>query len=837
MAGDLLLDVKAQEILGLQKNQVLFSKLLAFDTLLNNVYETSCPSPEDYANRRDMVRIFNEIAKEMYGYHGNCPTVESFGSFLMDMFNARSDLDLSINFSDKVFEADRRTKIKTLRKFANKFYKLQKAGHITTVELILSARVPVLKVTDRGSGIDCDFSVGNRDGIAKSHIVRLISAIDERFRKLSFMIKAWAKAHDINSSKDGTLNSISLILLAAFHLQTRDVPILPPFSAIFKDGMDLVAVEKIIPSFYNYGESNRESLAELFVSLLVKLESVKTYWKRGLCASTYEGSWKFVNWKAAGAIRIEDFTDRSENTARAVKPAKLNKIYSCICRSLKLIQSFTKGNIDAAQLKDQLFCGVEPRQKNAIGSINYSKVAKKKKKKRFALEDTAEGEGKQEEDISFLTESASPSVTGRVKKLKQGKLEETRTQKSRLVEGKQGEHVPLSTKSVSFSATGRVKKVIKAIKLQKVKKNKLPGRKMHPEASNSVILTSLQGLDKSRGIHTEKSCPQGFGEFTPNIADVKTKTNAAPTFQVGQPSSILLNQGSGEYRPRISNAGNSSHVASSFPVNQQYSLANPPIEQRRGVGPQRISQPLSFSNQHFQDSGGYRSELTHVEKSRYAAQICPPFPPVSGYGGFRPDLTHAEKSRHAAQNYPPFQPPASGYGGLRLERAHVETFNHAASSFPSNQSLRYTEHLHSQGCGGFRSVKAHVETSRYTPPKLPVDPPYSHSNPLTRGFGGFIPERTHAARPSYSSLNSQPAGFRAETHHTEINYHATPMFQSPRLYSLSSRPESITPHHQAYPPTVSHRNPTESERSQDCRQSIFPYAPSPFAANLHPYQR
>lgn len=63
------------------------------------------------------------------------------------------------------------------------------AGHVTTVELILSARVPVLKVTDRGSRIDCDFSVGNRDGIAKSQFVRLISAIDERFRKLSFMVR------------------------------------------------------------------------------------------------------------------------------------------------------------------------------------------------------------------------------------------------------------------------------------------------------------------------------------------------------------------------------------------------------------------------------------------------------------------------------------------------------------------------------------------------------------------------------------------------------------------------------------------------------------------------
>jgi len=32
-------------------------------------------------------------------------------------------------------------------------------------------------------------------------------------------MKAWAKAYDINSSKDGTLNSLSLVLLVAFHLQ------------------------------------------------------------------------------------------------------------------------------------------------------------------------------------------------------------------------------------------------------------------------------------------------------------------------------------------------------------------------------------------------------------------------------------------------------------------------------------------------------------------------------------------------------------------------------------------------------------------------------------------
>lgn len=59
------------------------------------------------------------------GNSDECPVVENFGSFLMDMFSAKSDLDLSINFSDQLFEADRIAKIKTLRKFAKKFYALR----------------------------------------------------------------------------------------------------------------------------------------------------------------------------------------------------------------------------------------------------------------------------------------------------------------------------------------------------------------------------------------------------------------------------------------------------------------------------------------------------------------------------------------------------------------------------------------------------------------------------------------------------------------------------------------------------------------------------------------
>ncbi|KAL6992994.1 Nucleotidyltransferase [Sarracenia purpurea var. burkii] len=59
------------------------------------------------------------------GNSGDIPVVEEFGSFLMDIFTAKSDLDLSVNFSNKEDDFPREKKIKSLRKFSKKFYALK----------------------------------------------------------------------------------------------------------------------------------------------------------------------------------------------------------------------------------------------------------------------------------------------------------------------------------------------------------------------------------------------------------------------------------------------------------------------------------------------------------------------------------------------------------------------------------------------------------------------------------------------------------------------------------------------------------------------------------------
>ncbi|OIS98470.1 PREDICTED: protein HESO1-like isoform X2 [Nicotiana attenuata] len=348
--------VERAERKRMQNYKVHPERLSALEELLNEIYTICRPKPSDYELRRDLVSVFNEIAKDIYGRSGNVPVVEEFGSFVMDLFHSKSDLDISVNFDNSSVKISHEKKIQTLRKFARKLYALQRDGHVSGVHPITAAKVPILKVVDCGTKIECDISVENRDGVSKSKIIHMICSLDERFQKLSFLMKAWAKAQNINSSRDKTLNSLSIILLVAFHLQTRNPPILPPFSAILKDGSDPDSVEKSLNKFVNYGKSNKESVAELLVTLIIKLLSVEKLWDKGLCASTYEASWLSKTWDSkVCCISVEDFTDQSQNVARAVGKGEVKQIYKCIQRTSEYISAYMDGLVELPALRYQLF--------------------------------------------------------------------------------------------------------------------------------------------------------------------------------------------------------------------------------------------------------------------------------------------------------------------------------------------------------------------------------------------------------------------------------------------------------------------------------------------------
>ncbi|KAM0036672.1 putative polynucleotide adenylyltransferase [Helianthus debilis subsp. tardiflorus] len=340
----------------LQKIVVSRTQFFILEKLLNDAYGIRRPKAVEYELRKQVIQGLNNIAKELYGNSASCPVVEEFGSFLMDLFTIESDLDLSINFRSSSYVFPRDEEIKTLQKFEKKLRSLQNEGYVQRVKLIMRARVPIIKFVDTATSVRCDISVENRIGISKSLIIRLITSIDERFQKLCVLMKTWAKAHNINSPRDRTLNSFTIVLLVAFHLQTRDPPILPPFSDILKDGVDPASVNNSVRNFQNYGSRNTETLAGLFVSFLIKLASVEKLWPKGLCASTYLGHWIHKTWDTnIATMSVEDFLDRAQNVAGRVGKQEVKKIYYAIHYTIENLSRFMNFKIEEFELNSSLF--------------------------------------------------------------------------------------------------------------------------------------------------------------------------------------------------------------------------------------------------------------------------------------------------------------------------------------------------------------------------------------------------------------------------------------------------------------------------------------------------
>lgn len=144
-------------------------------------------------------------------------------------------------------------------------------------------------------------------------------------------------------------------------MQTRHPPILPAFSDLLKDGLDCESIERNALRFRDFGSRNKESVAELFVSLISKLLSAESLWEHGLCASNFEASWISKTWKkGVGNLSVEDFLDRSQNFARSVGKVQMQKICKCLRECALNLLDFMRGKMDTTKLKTLLFGRLSP---------------------------------------------------------------------------------------------------------------------------------------------------------------------------------------------------------------------------------------------------------------------------------------------------------------------------------------------------------------------------------------------------------------------------------------------------------------------------------------------
>lgn len=92
-----------------------------------------------------------------------------------------------------------------------------------TLVLVPATRIPILKFTEKETGLEVDFNVNNILAIHNSDLIYSYCQIDQRFHIMCMFIKHWAKQVDIIGAAYGYLSSYALTLMIISFLQSRNV--------------------------------------------------------------------------------------------------------------------------------------------------------------------------------------------------------------------------------------------------------------------------------------------------------------------------------------------------------------------------------------------------------------------------------------------------------------------------------------------------------------------------------------------------------------------------------------------------------------------------------------
>uniref|UniRef100_A0A0D9V7R3 Poly(A) RNA polymerase mitochondrial-like central palm domain-containing protein n=1 Tax=Leersia perrieri TaxID=77586 RepID=A0A0D9V7R3_9ORYZ len=261
-------------------------------------------------------------------------SVKPFGSFVSQLYAKSGDLDVSVELSNPLnLPTTKKKKQDTLREVRRA---LQRRGIARNMEFIPNARVPVLQYVSNQYGISFDISINNY--LAQNLV--------------SWQVKEWAKAQNINDPKNGTLNSYSLCLLVLFHFQTCEPAILPPLKEIYEGNivedmaemmrynekhLDEVCVANIARFRRKImGQRNQSSLSHLLASFFHKFFRIDALTNKVI--STYTGRLERIQdnprWMAKSySLFVEDPFERPDNAARAVGSFEFQYIVSAFSRA------------------------------------------------------------------------------------------------------------------------------------------------------------------------------------------------------------------------------------------------------------------------------------------------------------------------------------------------------------------------------------------------------------------------------------------------------------------------------------------------------------------------
>jgi len=225
-----------------KKSLKIASPIFRMSQEIMDFHDYLAPNAKTIADREMIIRDLSATIKELW------PTSEVgvFGSTATKLFLPDSDIDLVVlaEISDKRFNT-------VLHKLGNH---LLSKGIVDYIEVITTARVPIIKLREKTTQIKADICFNRINGLKAAEMINSFQTIFPEFRYLVYIIKAFLRARNLHESFKGGLSSFLLQLMIVHFLQD-----------VYKEKESLPLAELLIKFFDTYG--NQMNYDDLGISI------------------------------------------------------------------------------------------------------------------------------------------------------------------------------------------------------------------------------------------------------------------------------------------------------------------------------------------------------------------------------------------------------------------------------------------------------------------------------------------------------------------------------------------------------------------------------------------
>ncbi|KAJ8686695.1 hypothetical protein QAD02_022489 [Eretmocerus hayati] len=203
--------------------------LLNFEILANNLVHESDRVDSEIDKELEILHIIEETVKYQYPK----AKAHAFGSRISHLANLDTDLDIFLDCEDVYMNNTTQKKGQQYLTSVQKLFENDINTWITD-EILLSTRVPIMKLRHIPTNIKCDISFMNGLSVEKSKLLRCYSEAYPICRKLILYLKKWLTFCHLSGSDCITTFAISWFVI--FYLQMKNL--VPSVNYLIENGIE-----------------------------------------------------------------------------------------------------------------------------------------------------------------------------------------------------------------------------------------------------------------------------------------------------------------------------------------------------------------------------------------------------------------------------------------------------------------------------------------------------------------------------------------------------------------------------------------------------------------------